>query len=77
MLNSSIGYAVGTLNDPVAGDSLIGFAVGSLYDSSVNGDSLIGYTSATLLNPHHPMGTWNGTSVVWTPIATWDGSDLV
>ena len=77
MLDSLIGYGVGTLSDPVSEDSIIGFAVGALYDPGVHGDSLIGYTSGVLLPPHHPIGTWNGTAVVWSSIGTWDGSDIV
>lgn len=37
MLDSLIGYDAGVLDDPDAEDSLIGFAVGALFDSPMVG----------------------------------------
>lgn len=77
MLDSLIGYVAGVLSDPTAEDSFIGFAVGSLYDPTTYGDFLIGYASGTLTPPHHPIGTWNGATVVWSSIGTWNGTGVV
>ncbi len=77
MLDSSIGYTTGTLSDSVFEDSLIGFVVGLLYDPSAHGDSLIGYASGILSPPHHPIGTWDGTTIIWHKLSTWNGSELV
>lgn len=75
--DSLIGYAYGVLNDPLTADSFIGYVSGFIYNPGSMGDSAIGYSSATLQPPHHPIGTWNGTTIVWGPVTTWDGDSLV
>lgn len=76
MLDSLVGYVTGTLNNPLTQDSFVGFAVGMLYDPNAHSDSLIGYASGILSPPHHPIGTWNGMSIAWSSIGTWDGTDV-
>lgn len=77
MSDSLIGYEVGSLVDHTSQDSLIGFVAGLLYEQGIYQDSLIGYTSSALMPPHFPIGTWNGTSIVWSAIGTWNGTDIV
>lgn len=78
-LDSEIGYAVQELTDPDEPTivSQIGFVVVSLTDPAPPSASAIGFTTVLLRPPHHPIGTWDGSGLAYSPILTWNGTDLV
>src|SRR5690606_16051559 len=76
--DSLTGWVATTLADPAGmGDSLTGWVSTTLYDPITQGDSGTGYVTATLRNPHHPIALWDGASMRYAAIRTWDGTKLV
>lgn len=57
-------------------DSLIGYATGTLTDPPPPLESQIGFAFATLHNPHRPIGVFDGTSVRYVRVQTFDGVTL-
>ena len=74
--DSLIGYVSGTLVDLTSSDSLIGYVTAAQLAPINDTDSLIGYASGSITQPHHPIGVWDGTEIIWGPITTWDGTNL-
>lgn len=60
----------------MAVDSLIGYVPGALTDPAAVNPSKVGFVTATLNRPHHPVGVFDGTTVRYVPLLVWDGTAL-
>lgn len=78
-LDSDWGYASFTLQDTTFSDGAWGYTTTSLNDPVSPGeynDSSWAIAQTTLTNPHHPIGVYDGTTIRYVPIQTWDGDLL-
>lgn len=78
--DSLIGFATGTLSDPLPDthtDSLIGFASNTLSNPIGKADSAVGFASGVIRNPHYPIGVMTPDGLKYVPIQSWDGAHLI